>query len=86
MSVEVRPAIVADVPALLDLYAQLSEGFGDGPELSVAEGEAIFRGIAAQPDRPAAEHIRGRPFDQAVDDQGGGDGHQTPLGVARSIS
>jgi ribosomal protein S18 acetylase RimI-like enzyme len=51
MSVEVRPAIVADVPALLDLYAQLSEGFGDGPELSVAEGEAIFRGIAAQPDR-----------------------------------
>ncbi len=51
MSVEVRPAVAGDVPALLDLYAQLAEGFGDGPELSVAQGEAIFREIAAQPDR-----------------------------------
>jgi ribosomal protein S18 acetylase RimI-like enzyme len=51
MSVEVRPATIADVPALLDLYQQLADGFGAGPELSVAEGEAIFREIATQPDR-----------------------------------
>ena len=51
MSVEVRPAIVADVPALLDLYEQLAEGYGDGPGLSVAQGEAIVREIAGQPDR-----------------------------------
>jgi len=51
MSVEVRPPTVADVPALLDLYQQLAEGFGAGPELSVAEGEAILREIATQPDR-----------------------------------
>lgn len=51
MSVEVRPATIADVPALLDLYRQLAEGFGDGPELSVAQGEEIFRQIAVQPDR-----------------------------------
>ena len=51
MSVEVRPAILADVPALLDLYEQLAEGFGRGPELSVAQGEAILREMAALPDR-----------------------------------
>jgi ribosomal protein S18 acetylase RimI-like enzyme len=51
MSVEVRPATIADVPALLDLYRQLAEGFGDGPELSVAQGEEILRQIVVQPDR-----------------------------------
>ncbi len=51
MSVEVRPAVVADIPALLDLYAQLAEGFASGPQLSVAEAEANFAGIAADPDR-----------------------------------
>jgi ribosomal protein S18 acetylase RimI-like enzyme len=48
-SVEVRPAVAADVPALLDLYEQLA--VGSGPELSLAEAEEIFAGIAAQPDR-----------------------------------
>ena len=51
MSVEVRPAVAADVPALLDLYEQLAEGFGSGPELTLAEAEANFAGIAADPDR-----------------------------------
>jgi ribosomal protein S18 acetylase RimI-like enzyme len=51
VSVEVRPAIAADVPALLDLYEQLAEGFGSGPDLDLDEAEAIFREIAAQPDR-----------------------------------
>ncbi|MGO8687847.1 MAG: N-acetyltransferase family protein [Candidatus Dormibacteria bacterium] len=51
MSLEVRPAIAADLPALLDLYEQLAEGFGSGPELTLTEAESIFSGIAADPDR-----------------------------------
>jgi len=51
MSVEVRPAVAADLPALIDLYEQLVEGFGSGPQLSLAEAEAIFSAIAADPDR-----------------------------------
>ena len=51
MNVEVRPAVVADVPALLALYAQLSGGLAPEPPLSLAEGEAEFAGIAADPDR-----------------------------------
>jgi len=47
----VRPAVVADLPALLDLYEQLAEGFGSGPGLTLAEAETIFSGIAADPDR-----------------------------------
>lgn len=51
MSVEVRPAVVADVPALLALYAQLSGGLAPEPPLTVPEAEAEFAGIAADPDR-----------------------------------
>jgi GNAT superfamily N-acetyltransferase len=51
MSVEVRPAVAADVPALLDLYRQLSGGLAPEPPLTVAEAEAKFAGIAADPDR-----------------------------------
>jgi GNAT superfamily N-acetyltransferase len=51
MSVEVRPAVVADVPALLDLYQQLSGGLAPEPPLTVAEADAKFAGIAADPDR-----------------------------------
>src|ERR1019366_6052265 len=51
MSVEVRPAVVADVPALLDLYQQLSGGLAPEPPLTVAEADAKLAGIAADPDR-----------------------------------
>jgi GNAT superfamily N-acetyltransferase len=51
MSVEVRPAVVADVPALLDLYGQLSGRLSPEPALTVTEAEAKFAGIAADPDR-----------------------------------
>jgi GNAT superfamily N-acetyltransferase len=51
MSVEVRPAAVADVPALLDLYQQLSGGLAPEPPLTVADAQAKFAGIAADPDR-----------------------------------
>jgi GNAT superfamily N-acetyltransferase len=50
-SVEVRPAVTADVPALLALYAQLSGGLSPEPPLTVPEAEAEFAGIAADPDR-----------------------------------
>jgi GNAT superfamily N-acetyltransferase len=51
MKVEVRPAVAADVPALLALYAQLSGGHSHEPPLNLAEAEAMFAGIAADPDR-----------------------------------
>ena len=51
MSVEVRPAVMADVPALLALYAQLSGGLSPEPPLTVPVAEAEFAGIAADPDR-----------------------------------
>ena len=51
MTVEVRPAVVADVPALLDLYHQLSGGLSPEPPLTLAEAEVEFAGIAADPDR-----------------------------------
>ncbi|MGD1054248.1 MAG: GNAT family N-acetyltransferase [Candidatus Dormibacteria bacterium] len=51
MSVEVRPAVTADVTALLDLYHQLSGGFSLEPPLTAAEAETQFAGIAADPDR-----------------------------------
>ena len=51
MSVTVRPAVTADVPALIDLYAQLSGGLASEPPLTKAEADAKFAGIAADPDR-----------------------------------
>jgi GNAT superfamily N-acetyltransferase len=42
---------VADVPALLALYVQLSGGLSPEPPLTVAAAEAEFAGIAADPDR-----------------------------------
>ncbi|MGD0449175.1 MAG: GNAT family N-acetyltransferase [Candidatus Dormibacteria bacterium] len=51
MSVEVRPAVVADIPALLALYAQLAGELFHEPPLTVAAAEAEFAGIAADPDR-----------------------------------
>jgi GNAT superfamily N-acetyltransferase len=51
VSVDVRPAVVADVPALLTLYQQLSGGLAPELPLTMAEAEARFAGIAADPDR-----------------------------------
>jgi GNAT superfamily N-acetyltransferase len=52
MSVEVRPAVAADLPELLDLYEQLADGFGAGAgAVSVAEAEAMLADLSSQPDR-----------------------------------
>jgi ribosomal protein S18 acetylase RimI-like enzyme len=51
MNLEVRPAVASDLPALLDLYEQLALGFASEPRLSLAEAEASFPVIAADPDR-----------------------------------
>jgi len=54
MSVEVRRAVAADLPALLHLYEQLADGLGSGPDappVSPAEAEAAFANLLSQPQR-----------------------------------
>jgi len=54
MSVEVRRAVAADLPALLHLYEQLADGLGSGPDappVSPAEAEAAFANLLSQPHR-----------------------------------
>jgi len=50
MSVEIRRAEAADLPALLDLYEQLADGFGHRPA-SLEQAQAWLPEIAAQPGR-----------------------------------
>ena len=47
MNVEIRPAIPADLPALLDLYEQLAEGHAHHP-IAIAQAEAALAEITAQ--------------------------------------
>ncbi|MGD0834520.1 MAG: GNAT family N-acetyltransferase [Candidatus Dormibacteria bacterium] len=50
MSVEIRPAVAADLPTLLDLYEQLSEG-ADTPPATLEPAQAVFDDLVAQPGR-----------------------------------
>ena len=50
MSVEIRGAEAGDLPALLDLYEQLAEGFGHHPA-SLEQGRSLLSEINRQPGR-----------------------------------
>ena len=50
MTVEIRPAVAADLPTLLDLYEQLGEGMGS-PPAKLEQAQAVFGDLVAQPGR-----------------------------------
>ena len=47
LSSTIRPAVVGDLPAILDLYAQT--GLDDGVRLPLATARDVFRAMAAYP-------------------------------------
>ena len=50
VSIEIRPAVVADLPVLLDLYEQLSEGTGT-PPATLHQAQGVFDDLVGQPGR-----------------------------------
>jgi GNAT superfamily N-acetyltransferase len=50
VSIEIRLAVAADLPVLLDLYEQLSEGTGT-PPTTLQQAQAVFDDLMGQPGR-----------------------------------
>jgi GNAT superfamily N-acetyltransferase len=50
MAIQVRPAVIADLPVVLDLYEQLGEGAGT-PPATLEQALTVFDDLTAQPGR-----------------------------------